>query len=91
MCLIVWAYDCHPRYRLILAANRDEFYARASLAAGYWPDRPLVLGGRDLAAGGTWLAVSRSGRLAAVTQLSGSCGSQPQGPLPGRTGGRIRR
>ena len=78
MCLIVWAYDCHPRYRLILAANRDEFYARASLAAGYWPDRPLVLGGRDLAAGGTWLAVSRSGRLAAVTNYRDPAAHNPK-------------
>jgi len=65
MCLILWAHAAHPRYRLILAANRDEFYRRPTTAAAYWPDGPGVVGGRDLRAGGTWLALSRSGRLAA--------------------------
>jgi uncharacterized protein with NRDE domain len=67
MCLILWTYANHPRYRLILAANRDEFYRRPTTAAAYWPDAPGVVGGRDLKAGGSWLAVSRSGRLAALT------------------------
>jgi uncharacterized protein with NRDE domain len=67
MCLILWALARHPRYRLILAANRDEFHARPTLPAAFWPDRPGVLGGRDLVAGGTWLAVHRNGRMAAIT------------------------
>ena len=69
MCLIALAVEQHPEYPLILAANRDEFHARPTQAAHWWPDKPEVLGGRDLQAGGTWLAVSRRGRLATVTNF----------------------
>lgn len=69
MCLVVFALDCHSRYRLILAANRDEFHARPTLAAARWSDFPRVLAGRDLLCGGTWLGVSVEGRLAAVTNF----------------------
>ena len=67
MCLIVFAWKSHPDYKLILAANRDEFHARPAQAAHWWPDLPDVLAGRDLQAGGTWLAIARSGRFATVT------------------------
>jgi uncharacterized protein with NRDE domain len=67
MCLIVFALHAHPRYRLILAANRDEYFSRPSAPAAWWDDTPYILGGRDLAAGGTWLGISRERRLAAVT------------------------
>ncbi|HTG80852.1 MAG TPA: NRDE family protein [Geobacteraceae bacterium] len=67
MCLIVFALDCHPRYRLILAANRDEYFNRPTAPAAFWEDAPQVLAGRDLLAGGTWLGATRDGRLAAVT------------------------
>ena len=69
MCLIVLAIGQHPEYPLVLAANRDEFHARPTADADWWDDRPDVLGGRDLQAGGTWLAVSRTGRLATVTNF----------------------
>lgn len=69
MCLILFAYDAHPEFHLILAANRDEFYARPSRALGYWPDAPEILAGRDELRGGTWLGITRSGRLAAVTNF----------------------
>jgi uncharacterized protein with NRDE domain len=67
MCLILWALSGHPRYRLILAANRDEFYQRPTSAAAYGSEGRGVLGGLDLQAGGTWLALGRNGRLAALT------------------------
>ena len=67
MCLIVFAWEAHPDYRLILAANRDEYHGRPAQPLHWWPDRPTVLAGRDLQAGGTWLAASRSGRFATVT------------------------
>ncbi len=67
MCLLIVAHRVHPEYPLIVAGNRDEFYARPTLDAHWWEDRPDVLGGRDLEAGGSWLAVSRQGRFAAVT------------------------
>ena len=48
MCLIFLAINNHPKYKLVVAANRDEFYARKTEAAGEWPDHPDVIGGRDL-------------------------------------------
>lgn len=67
MCLILFAWKAHPRYRLVLAANRDEFHARPTAPAQWWEDDAEILAGRDLQAGGTWLGVSRSGRWAALT------------------------
>jgi uncharacterized protein with NRDE domain len=67
MCLIVFAYNCHPRYRLILGANRDEYRDRPSEQARFWPDAPHILAGRDRQAGGTWLGVTTDGKLAAIT------------------------
>lgn len=67
MCLIVFAYKAHPKYKLILAANRDEFYARPTKAAKWWEDHTSVLGGRDLKAKGTWMGVDKKGRFATVT------------------------
>ncbi|MDE0055795.1 MAG: NRDE family protein [Gammaproteobacteria bacterium] len=70
MCLILFEYRTSPARPLVVAANRDEFYARPSDAARYWDDLPHVFGGRDLVAGGTWLAVSTTGRFAAVTNYT---------------------
>src|SRR5690606_13058 len=67
MCLVVFAWKAHPHYRLVLAANRDEFHSRPAEPLHWWPDRPDILAGRDLLARGTWLGVSRSGRFATVT------------------------
>jgi uncharacterized protein with NRDE domain len=67
MCLIVFALDCHPDYRLVLAANRDEYHSRPTAPAAFWSDAPDLLAGRDMEAGGTWLGVTREGRLAALT------------------------
>jgi uncharacterized protein with NRDE domain len=67
MCLIAFAYNCHPYYSLILGANRDEYRDRPTEPAGFWPDAPHLLAGRDRQAGGTWLGVTTDGRLAAIT------------------------
>lgn len=67
MCLLLIAYRVHPAYPLIVAGNRDEFHARPTRDAHWWDDEPDVLGGRDLEAGGSWLAINRRGRFAAVT------------------------
>ena len=67
MCLILLAHQAHPSYRLVLAANRDEHFDRPTAAAAFWREAPEVLAGRDLRAGGTWLGITRTGRLAAVT------------------------
>jgi uncharacterized protein with NRDE domain len=68
MCLIAFAWDAHPRWRLLLAGNRDEMHARPSAALARWGDLPIV-GGRDLQAGGTWLGVTDTGRCCVVTNV----------------------
>lgn len=85
MCLILLAWHVHPDYPLVVAANRDEFFARPAAAANFWADAPGVLAGRDLEAGGTWLGVSqRSGqpRFAALTNFRE--GSQQRADAPSR-------
>lgn len=67
MCLILFAAGAHPRFPLIVAANRDESYARPAARAAFWADHPNVYGGRDLEHGGTWLGLARNGRFAAIT------------------------
>lgn len=67
MCLIAFAYRAHPRYPLIVAANRDEFLDREADHAHYWPDEPRILAGRDRRALGTWLGITTEGRFAAIT------------------------
>lgn len=67
MCLVVLAIGQSPDYPLILLGNRDEFHARPTADAEWWSDKPGVVGGRDLEAGGSWLALHRGGRFATVT------------------------
>jgi uncharacterized protein with NRDE domain len=69
MCLIAFAWNAHPAYRLILGANRDEWHDRPAAPAAWWNDHPQILAGRDLKAGGTWMGVTRGGRFAAVTNF----------------------
>jgi uncharacterized protein with NRDE domain len=67
MCLILIAYRTQPRYPLILAANRDEFYDRSTAPASFWESEPQLLAGKDLKSGGTWLGINRNGRVAALS------------------------
>lgn len=67
MCLILFAYQEHPTYKLIVAANRDEFYERPTAAVHYWDDYPYILAGRDLKMMGTWMGVTKQGRFSALT------------------------
>jgi uncharacterized protein with NRDE domain len=69
MCLLVLAWMSHPRYRLVVAANRDEFHDRPAAPLAWWGDGAPVLAGRDLTAGGTWLGVTRTGRFGALTNF----------------------
>lgn len=82
MCLIVFAWQAHPRYPLVLAANRDEYFSRPTRALHYWDDLPNVLGGRDLEKGGGWCAAHTDGRWAAVTNFRD--GAAPQLSAPSR-------
>lgn len=77
MCLVVVAFDVASEHPLIVAANRDEFHARPTQEAGWWPDAPDILGGRDRQAGGTWLAMHRSGRIALVTNYRDAARPDP--------------
>jgi len=69
MCLLVLAWRTHPRYRLVVAANRDEFHQRPAAALAPWTDRGDIIGGRDLQANGAWLAVDTRQRFGIVTNF----------------------
>lgn len=83
MCLILFANEHHPAYRLILAANRDEFFERPTAPAAFWKDDSGLLAGRDLKSGGTWLGVTRTGRFAAVTNYREPRKQNPEAPSRG--------
>jgi uncharacterized protein with NRDE domain len=91
MCLILLANDAHPRYRLVVAANRDEFYARPTAPAAWWDDAGDVLGGRDLRGGGSWLGVTRAGRWAALTNYRDRAGERKDAPSRGELVGDFLR
>ncbi len=84
MCLITWAWKAHPRYQLILAANRDEFMDRPAEPAHWWTDAPGIFAGRDKRAGGTWMGITRSGRFAAITNYRQMDMAFPAGPSRGQ-------
>ena len=83
MCLLLLDWSKHEAFRLIVAANRDEFHARPSASAAWWDDHAMILGGRDLEAMGTWMAVNRYGHFAAVTNVRKitNGGSESRGKL----------
>lgn len=83
MCLILFAYRTIPGVPLLVAANRDEYYARPASRAAFWEDQSTILAGRDLQARGTWLGVSTGGRFAALTNFRGAPGAPPGGPSRG--------
>ncbi|TLY99173.1 MAG: NRDE family protein [Gammaproteobacteria bacterium] len=78
MCLLVLAWQAHPRYRLVVAANRDEYHERAAAALAKWPPPAALIAGRDLRAQGAWLAVDRERRFGVVTNFR-----ELQPPRPG--------
>jgi uncharacterized protein with NRDE domain len=83
MCLIAFAWRAHPRYRLVVAANRDEYFGRPAAPAGFWDDHPNVLAGRDLEAGGTWLGIALDGRFAALTNYRNPADKKTAAPSRG--------
>jgi uncharacterized protein with NRDE domain len=85
MCLVLIAWRVHPRYPLIVAANRDEFYARPTQPAQRWPGASGMIAGKDLEAGGSWMGVDASGRFAAVTNFR----ELEQGPADARSRGEL--
>ena len=83
MCLILMAWQVHPDYPIVMAANRDEFRRRPTAAAAWWTDRPNILAGRDLEAHGTWLGMTADGRIAALTNFRDPNQIKPNAPSRG--------
>jgi uncharacterized protein with NRDE domain len=87
VCLILFAYRAHQKYKLIVAANRDEFYERPTAPVHFWEDHPHLLAGRDLKKMGTWMGVTKAGRFAALTNYRSpkeeSDGKRSRGELVG--------
>lgn len=83
MCLILFSFKKEKSYPLVLAANRDEFYDRATAAMDYWEDAPFILAGRDLEQGGTWMGVHVRGRFAALTNFRDPSMNKTQAPSRG--------
>ena len=87
MCLVALAIDLDRRFPLVVAANRDEFFKRATARLAWWTPEsggPAILGGRDLEAGGTWLGLTAEGRLAFVTNVRDPQRNDPSAPSRGR-------
>lgn len=83
MCLVLWADRVHPRYKLVIAANRDEFYSRPARPANFWPENPSLLAGVDLKEGGTWMGITTSGRFAVLTNYRDPANFKPHSPSRG--------
>ncbi|MBC2713798.1 MAG: NRDE family protein [Desulfobacteraceae bacterium] len=83
MCLIAIATQNHPLYPLIIAANRDEFYHRPTAPLSFWEDQPNILAGRDLQQNGTWLGITKTGRIAAITNFREPAAMDPHAPSRG--------
>ena len=78
MCVVALAIDAHPKWRIILAANRDELHTRPSAPLARWEGAEShIIAGRDLVSGGTWLGVSETGRLAVVTNIRTDASPDP--------------
>jgi uncharacterized protein with NRDE domain len=84
MCLIFLALNQHPSYKLIIAANRDEFYVRKTAPAHFWEDHPNIVGGRDLEASGTWMAMNKNGKISLVTNYRDPVNINPKAPSRGQ-------
>ncbi len=84
MCLIFLSLNNHPTYKLIVAANRDEFYNRKTASAAYWQDHSTLLGGRDLEASGTWMGMTTSGKISMLTNYRDPQNINPTAPSRGQ-------
>src|SRR5690348_1805823 len=84
MCLLVLAWNTHPRYRLLVAANRDEYHDRPTAALGHWPAPDDILAGRDLRASGTWLGIDQRRRFGIVTNFRDLMRAPPEAPSRGQ-------
>jgi uncharacterized protein with NRDE domain len=83
MCLIIIAYKVHPKYPLILISNRDEFYDRPTAPAQFWKEHPMLLAGKDLKYGGTWLGITKKGRIGTLTNFRSLSDKKEKAPSRG--------
>jgi uncharacterized protein with NRDE domain len=83
VCLLVLAWAAHPRYQLVVAANRDEYHERPAAPLARWPEPPGILAGRDLRAAGTWLGLDRARRFGVVTNFRELQSPRPAAPSRG--------
>jgi len=83
MCLLMIAWQAHPQYRLIVAANRDEYHERPAAPLAKWPPPSELIAGRDLGAGGTWLGIDRERRFGVVTNFRELQQPEPAAPSRG--------
>jgi uncharacterized protein with NRDE domain len=84
MCLLFISLKNHPNYKLLVAANRDEFYGRKTAPVHFWEDHPEILGGRDLEASGTWMAMTNDGKIGMVTNYRDPFNINPDAPSRGQ-------
>jgi uncharacterized protein with NRDE domain len=84
MCLIFLSLRNHKTYKLVIAANRDEFYQRKTEPASFWRDSPNILGGRDLEASGTWMGMNTNGKISMVTNYRDPLNINPKAPSRGQ-------
>jgi uncharacterized protein with NRDE domain len=84
MCLLLISYKSHARYKLILAANRDEFYERPTALLHNWDDHNELFAGKDLKEKGTWLGVSRNGKVSAITNYRDMSKIKEKAPTRGK-------
>jgi uncharacterized protein with NRDE domain len=86
MCLVALALDESRRFPFVVAANRDEVFARPANRLAWWTPTeggPEILGGRDLSAGGTWMGLTAAGRFALVTNVRRPATPDPEAPSRG--------
>jgi uncharacterized protein with NRDE domain len=84
MCTIILAVRHHPEYKLILASNRDEYYERPASPAAFWKETPDLLAGRDEKEWGTWLGITRQGRIGTLTNYRDPASLKENAPSRGR-------
>jgi len=84
VCLVFLALNNHAQYKVIVASNRDEFYERKTAPAAFWNDHSEIIGGRDLEAAGTWMAMNTNGKIGLVTNYRDPANINPQAPSRGK-------
>ncbi len=84
MCLVFLSYNQHPKYPLIIVANRDEFFDRPALPLDYWPENNNLLAGKDLTGGGTWFGVTKTGYFAMLTNYRDMANIKTTAPTRGK-------